>query len=372
MITSRRYDLDWLRVIAFTFLIYFHAAIFFIPGGLPLIQNAKTSPGLEIFVDLSHQFRLALLFFISGVGVAFARRRRNSRAFITERSQRLLIPLVMGIVFIVPPMVYTEKLFTGAIDTGFLAFYPRFFTEGIYPQGYLSWHHLWFVAYLYLFCLLGSAIFECLDGKRLAWFARQYDGIALYRYILPLFVVEILLRAFFPGFRDLIHDWASFFHWFLIFLAGFVFANQESLLNSAVCTRYISLTAACAATALLYSYFGGPSFAPTEVNPRVLVDYLIFCALRMTMAWCWILVCIGFAGRYLRFSNGLLVYLNEAVYPLFILHLPVLTVIGYAIIDLDWHLWTKYWFVTSASIIVILAAYHWLIRRLVRCGMCLG
>ena len=46
---ERRYDLDWLRLIAFGVLIYFHAAIFFIAGGLPLIQNQALSPGLELF-----------------------------------------------------------------------------------------------------------------------------------------------------------------------------------------------------------------------------------------------------------------------------------------------------------------------------------
>ena len=91
MITSRRYDLDWLRILAFGILIYFHTAIIFIHGGLPMIQNVNTSVGLEIFVDISHQFRLALLFFISGIGVAFAKKRRSNRGFILERSRRLLI-----------------------------------------------------------------------------------------------------------------------------------------------------------------------------------------------------------------------------------------------------------------------------------------
>lgn len=95
-ITSRRYDLDWLRVIAFFILIYFHTAVFFIPGGLPMIQNAEVSPGLGVFVDISHQFRLALLFFISGVGVAFARRRRTNTAFLRSEASACLsrLPLV--------------------------------------------------------------------------------------------------------------------------------------------------------------------------------------------------------------------------------------------------------------------------------------
>ncbi len=65
MIRTRRYDLDWLRLIAFGILIYFHTAIIFVPDGLPLVQNAESSEWMHRFVAFSSQFRLALLFMIS-------------------------------------------------------------------------------------------------------------------------------------------------------------------------------------------------------------------------------------------------------------------------------------------------------------------
>lgn len=138
MTHSRRYDLDWLRVIAFTILIYFHAAIIFIPGGLPLIQNLETSPLLGLFVDFSHQFRLALLFLISGAGVGFAKRHRKDNEFIIERCRRLLIPLLVGIIFVVPPMVYAKKLFLGVVDSSFRGFYPTFLPKVFIPRAILA------------------------------------------------------------------------------------------------------------------------------------------------------------------------------------------------------------------------------------------
>ncbi len=157
---QRRHELDWLRVIAFFVLIYFHAAIIFIPGSLPMLQNADTSPVLEVFVQISSQFRLGLLFMISGIGVAFAQRRRNANEFLLERSQRLLIPLGLGILLLVPPMVYAEKLSLGQVAVDFWEFYPTFFTTGVYPRGNLSWHHFWFLVYLYLFCLIGLPLYK--------------------------------------------------------------------------------------------------------------------------------------------------------------------------------------------------------------------
>jgi len=330
-----------------------------------MIQNQETSIVLEYFVDISHQFRLALLFFISGIGVAFAYKRKSNQAFIIERNKRLLIPLLTGFIFIVPPMVYTEKLFLGQVDSGFITFYPLFFTQGIYPVGNLSWHHLWFIVYLYLFCILGLKIFTWLaesKKQRLNYLAVWGQGYGIYRFILPLLVVEICLRALFPGFRDLIHDWASFFHWFLIFLAGYVIANDDRLLNSPCRLRYISLLTAVLASCALYALFNGTELRPNYNDEFIIIKYLTYCLLRMTMVWCSILACLGFAARYLQFSNRLLVYLNQAVYPLFILHLSISTGLGYWVVGLNWNLWLKYLLITSLTIGISLCIYHFAIR----------
>ena len=364
MITSRRYDLDWLRIIAFTILVYFHAAITFFPGGLPLIQNDETSLLLTWFVSFSHQFRLALLFFISGVGIAFARRRRSNTEFVAERSKRLLIPLLFGVLFVVPPMVYTEKIFLGEFAGSFLAFYPEFFTEGVYPKGNLSWHHFWFIAYLYLYCLIGIQCFEYLsDDRSVTRFGEYGRDWRIYLFILPLFLVEVSLRAFFPGFRDLIHDWASFFHWFMILLAGFAIARDEKILANAERLRIISLAmAAVSSTLLFWGFYGANGFDLDPQEPNVIVIYISFCAVRMAMVWSCILTCLGFAGRYLQRPSSVLSYLNEAVYPLFILHLTTITVLSFYIVT--WHvsLAAKYFLITTLTIIIILVVYHWLIR----------
>ena len=124
-----------------------------------MIQNAESSPVLQVMAGFLHEFRLALLFLISGVGVSFALRHRNKAQFMRDRAVRLLVPVIFGVLVIVPPMIFLEKQFIGAFSGSFAEFYPKFFTEGVYPRGNLSWHHYWFIVYLYLFCLLGWPIF---------------------------------------------------------------------------------------------------------------------------------------------------------------------------------------------------------------------
>ena len=366
MINSRRYDLDWVRVLAFLILIYFHAAIIFTDYA-PFIKNNELSPSLDVFVTISGTFRLALLFFVSGVGVAFARRRRNPAEFIRERSLRLLPPFLFGILMVVPPIVYTEKLFLGQFDGSYLEFYPTFFTEGIYPKGNLSWHHFWFIAYLFLYCLMGVGVFKWFDDKGRAWLDQHFSAqkrFSIYKLIVPLIAIEILLRAFFPGFRDLIHDWASFFHWFLIFLAGFVIAHNEKLLDQITQLRHISLIGAISATLFLFVFLGGPSFdIHTSLPITTLVPaFVLWCVARMIMVWCAVLTCVGYAGRYLRTATPGLSYLNEAVFPLFILHFTIIEILGFWVVGLDWSLWFKYLVITTLTIVLVLLIYQLLIR----------
>ena len=214
---------------------------------------------------------------------------------------------------------------------------------------------------------MGVGVFKWFDDKGRAWLDQHFSAqkrFSIYKLIVPLIAIEILLRAFFPGFRDLIHDWASFFHWFLIFLAGFVIAHNEKLLDQITQLRHISLIGAISATLFLFVFLGGPSFdIHTSLPITTLVPaFVLYCVARMIMVWCAILTCVGYAGRYLRATTPGLSYLNEAVFPLFILHLTIIEILGFWVVGLDWSLWFKYLVITTLTIVLVLLIYQLLIR----------
>lgn len=372
VIKERRADLDWLRILAFGLLIYYHAAIAFIPGGIPMIQNAEVSPALQVVSAFLHEFRLALLFLISGVGVSFALRHRDKAQFMRDRTARLLVPLVFGILVIVPPMIFLEKQFIGAFRGSFAEFYPKFFSQGVYPGGNLSWHHYWFVFYLYLYCMLGWPIFSHLKSvegrQRLARSSQRLSrGAWMYIAIMPLAIVEIALRAWFHGFPDLIHDWANFSHWFIIFAAGFLLASSRPLLNRTEQLRGLSLALATLATVTMFAQFWRPAvgyFTPLVNGQTDVGTYVWFCVLRVSNVWFWLLACLGYAGRYLQRPSRVLTYLNDAVYPLFCLHLTIIVALGYVIVPFDWSIWTKYLAITTGTIVISLGCYELVLRRI--------
>jgi peptidoglycan/LPS O-acetylase OafA/YrhL len=368
-IVQRRHDLDWLRVIAFGLLIYFHTAIAFIPGGIPLIQNDSTSPVLSGAVAFLQEFRLPLLFLVSGAGVCFALRHRSNRAFVIERCNRLLRPLAFGILFLVPPMVYYEKQFIGTFDGSLMGFYGALLSDGVYPSGNLSWHHFWFLVYLFLFCLIALPVFRYLQATgahrvtRLQRFLRS--GVNLYLPIVPLVVVEVSLRWLFPGFRDLVHDWASFSIWLLVFVGGFTLAASEPLLNHTKKLRHISLGMAVLASAVLLALYWQPArahFTPVQDGQVGIWNYLLFCVVRMVNLWAWLMAIVGFGGVYLNRPSRVLSYLNDAVFPLFCFHLPIIVVLGCYIVPLPWDLWTKFAAITTLTTLLSLLLYHLIVR----------
>lgn len=372
MIIERRADLDWLRVIAFGLLIFFHAAVVFIPDGIPMIQNDTASPVLQVLVGFLHQFRLALLFLVSGVGVAFALKHRDRAAFMRERAVRLLVPLAFGILVVVPPAVFLEKRFIGAFDGTLAELYGALFTSGVYPEGHLSWHHYWFVAYLYLFCLLGWPLFAYARRDRgrqrlargWAWLAH---GRRLYLAVVPLALIEIALRAAFPGFRDLIHDWASFSVWLAVFICGFMLASHEPLLDRTQPLRRLSLALALTTTTILFAQFWSfehTGFSPAYDGDVSVIEYIWFCTVRAANLWCWLLVCLGYAGRYLQRPSRVLTYLNACVYPYFCLHLTVIVALAYVIVPLTWPIAVKYLAITLATLALLALVHEGAIRRL--------
>jgi len=353
-LSCRRYDIDWLRVIAFGVLIYFHAAVAFLPKGLPLILNSQPSAELAIAVAFSHQFRLALLFFVSGCGVYFATRSLSCGVFLRQRAYRLLMPLVFGIVVLVPFMVFLEKRYIGALDVNFVEFYSRYL------------HHFWFLAYLFLFCVLAcpfiSWVKKAVGRERLRTLIDRirYHGYGVYLPILLLLIVEIPLRPIFPGFRNLISDWASFTHWFVIFIAGFIFAFDQHLLQDAARKRTLSLSAAVLVSLLLFYFYWRPEqyrLYPFENDEINVLSYLWFSSLRITGVWLWILVCVGYAARYLNRPGTLVVSLNRAVYPVFCLHLPVLVALEFVFIPMPWPIAVKFLVITSLTIVTLALLY---------------
>jgi peptidoglycan/LPS O-acetylase OafA/YrhL len=348
---GERYDfLDWLRVIAIFVLLFFHTGMMFVGWGWH-IANGESIPGLQLPMDIAHRLRMPLLFVIAGAGMWFALQRRTAGQLVRERTLRLLLPLVIGMFLIVPPQIYYERLFRGQWSGEYLEFFfERVLQFQPYPAGNFSWHHLWFILYLYVYVLL--LIPALLWWKQRA--ATVRPGPWLYALALPLGLNEALLKPLFPESHNLVSDWYVFNHYLLLTVYGYVLASVPGSWKWLAQRRTLSL-----GLGLVVFGAGMLMIDAGVIHRSTAADSL----LATLFTWLWVMVFLGYGYRYLSFTNPLLRWARDASYPVYIMHQTVIVAIGYYVIQTTWAPWTKYWIVLLATLLVCVIAYEYFARR---------
>ncbi len=102
---SRRADLDWLRVLAFGLLIFYHAGMAW-SGWSWHVTSPDSLEGLREAMRFLNRWRMPLIFVVSGAAIMLALGDRTPQAFVRDRLKRLALPLDFGMVVIVPQQVY--------------------------------------------------------------------------------------------------------------------------------------------------------------------------------------------------------------------------------------------------------------------------
>ncbi|MBD2701314.1 acyltransferase family protein [Spirosoma sp. BT702] len=361
----RLYYIDWIRVLAFMLLIFFHSAMPFVRFGWE-IKNAQHSLFLDRLIIWMHQWRLPLLFFISGVGVSFSLRKRSVLAFFGERVVRLFIPLLFAMLFTIPLQVYFEWLQTGKIHMSYWQFYPTVWNFVPYPDGSLTWSHMWFVVYLFTFTLLLLPVFalfkipyiQQLEQKTDTFFRHPLANLSL---VIPFTLYYFLLYIKWPEQQNLLSDWFIFCSSLTFYFLGFFLANLPSFWQTCETYRKFFLVVAVSCIAVLYwKFYWGVTLPERQDN-----SLYIYGVANSLHIWAIILTVVGFARRYLNFSNPWLTYLTPAVYPFYILHQTVIVVSGYYVVSWDLPIFIKLVLIILICFLVIIGLYHLLIRRFI-------
>lgn len=84
---ERRHDLDWLRVGALGLLIFYHIGMFYVTSDWH-VKSPYAGPFLEPLMGLINQWRLGLLFLISGAALRFAMDKAKMGKFLPQRLRR--------------------------------------------------------------------------------------------------------------------------------------------------------------------------------------------------------------------------------------------------------------------------------------------
>lgn len=332
---SRRHDLDWVRVCAFGLLVLYHVGMYYVTWDWH-VKSPFAGTGPEPFMLLTAPWRLALLFLVSGAATSFLL-GKSETGFLRQRSWRLLVPLLFGMLVVVPPQAYyevVEKLPGGYFD-GYLAFWGRYLAAdpGFCRDGECldlpTWNHLWFVAYLWVYTVvLAVALRFAPNGMaRLGeHVTTRLGGIGLLLWpALGLMLARIVLVGRFESTHALVDDWYNHAQYLPVFLLGYWLARADGVWLQMQRLRWPALGLALASWGFLAWYFGHFD----ETNPPGDALRTIQRAVWGLNQWSSITAVLGFAHRLAPGDSPALRYLSAAVFPVYILHQTVIVVFAH-------------------------------------------
>lgn len=360
---QRLYFIDFLRIIAFLLLIFFHSAMPFVDYNWE-VKNEEKSAILWSIVLWFHQWRLPLLFFISGVGISYSLRNRSVFQFLTERLKRLFIPLVFAMLFTIPIQVYVEYLQKGRIDMNYFEFYPSVWEFIPYPDGSLTWSHMWFVVYLIAFILILIPLFllmkiRALEAIKIKFANYLSSPFLIYAAVLLIYNNYDLYFFRYPEQGNLIDDWFVFNSSLTYLLLGYLLSGDVAFWDN--CERYRKVYFSVALIVGLYLFIN--YFLSNNVPKTNGLQAQVYFALNSIQIWSIILTAIGFAKKYLNKQSNWLKYLNQAVFPFFIIHQTIIVALGFWVVKLNLSIFPKYLILTLFSSLFIFGIYEYLIKR---------
>ncbi len=361
--SERRYDLDWLRVLVFAGVFFYHCARFFDSSGWH-IKNAETSIVIDIVKNIFDMWGMQLIFLISGASVFFALRPGGAIRFLRDRVMRLLVPLALGILVLAPPQVYLERLTHGEFQGTFFQFLHRFFTSEI-GGGAWTGVHLWYLEYLFLFTLILTPIFVWLKrptGQRaIGWLSRfSVRPGAIFLWLMPFALLFISVDPFGLMRPALPEAVVRLIVFPLFVVCGFLILADENIQQAIIRQRRTALILALGLSPVMPLIVLGIEEWGWQLVPPTFASVMILACL---LSWSYILAILGYGMRYLNFNHSWLAYANEAVLPFYILHQPVILVIGYFVIPLALPIAYKYLIIASLAFGIVLGIYEYGIRR---------
>ena len=333
---ERRYDIDWVRVIAIGLLLIYHIGIAFQPWGvfIGFIQSDKSLESLWVPMSMINIWRIPLLFFVSGMGVRFAIRQRNWSQLILERAKRILVPFVFGILCIVPLHLFLWQ-----------KYYNQDLSYTVHPS------HLWFLANIFIYVILLSPVFFYLKKHQDGRIHRGMKKLFKTPLGLLLIVAAFVIEAVWVNpetFETYAMTWHGFFEGLLAFLFGFIGVHTgEAFWNTLRTWRWLFLAIALGLFGLRYFQY----------------DLLAPNYLRAIESNVWIFAVFGFAYKSLNRPSKALSYLSQAAYPVYILHMVFLYLGSMLIMPLGIPALARFIFLVVFTIVGCFITYE-VIRRI--------
>jgi surface polysaccharide O-acyltransferase-like enzyme len=300
---GRKSYIDNLRWLCVLMLFPYHILMIYNSFGENFYVKGEDIKAATAFITLTWPWFMPLLFTVAGISAAFALKKRSIVEYVKERGRKLLIPLISGLLLVIPVQTYFAERFHNGYDGGYFAQYILFFTKPTDLSGYTGGFtpgQLWFVLYLFVISL--TAIPFIMLGKKVKT-KPDIDELPL-PVMLCLFILPVL------GSLVLDISGKSLGEYFAYFLLGHFILSDDNIVQKLKNRRIILLgiSLICAAVTVLcwYKVIHMPWVA------RDIFDRLY--------AWVTVMALIGLGRKHLNMNNRFTAYMSRSSFAVYMFH----------------------------------------------------
>ncbi len=372
----RYYGLDALRGGMMMLGIVLHACMLYLaepPARYPFPTDHNTSPVFNVILAFIHAFRMPTFFVLAGFFTSLLVEKRGLRGTLGNRAKRILAPLVAGAVTILPITGLCMMTFMVSARFGTHDFIPardayEAFKQELIAQGFHiekpTLGHLWFLYYLCFFYLLIP-----LCGF-LARLSLKFEDSVKRWLVSPLLLAAFALltaASLWPFQGGTVFMEYSFvqphlpalLYFALFFVLGYLFHHYPIFLPALA--RKVPSWAALALILFPLSLYASHLDAGAPGDSVVL-----HLAAVLTQGFCtWVLVYL-FLGSALRFfdrGSPWIVYVSQSAYWVFLVHLPLIFLAGWWLVQFDLPALLKFVLVCGFTSVVAFLTFHYWVQK---------
>lgn len=369
----RHYDFDWIKSIIIINLIPLHVTwlMVFIPDFSQVSATSMTALLLKGHLAFVSSWHMPLLFLLAGYSAAASLSRRSMRQYYAERLQRLLLPLLAFMVTLGPVQQYFWPTYTGqrGLTDFAINHLPMHFGTvlngscGAYRWG-PRWDHLWFIAYLLVINITALAILIRINRAKIMAIT---TGLRQHIVLLPMIGfggIMATLGYVWPLFNcnTLFQDWGHFAYNLWAFVIGYLMYADPNL-SKAIRDKSrlwytLFVISSIIRFVLLNEYQDG--FYEDTSN---LVRYLLCSVMTGVHTWAAISTVLTLSHRYLaKRRNACLDYLSKASLPIYILHYPIIIILGTYITKLGLYVIPEFLVLNAFTVLFTVLIYELLVK----------
>lgn len=308
----RKYFIDNIRWTSILLLFPYHTCMIYNNFGSDFYVKGKNIPLLNGFIQICYPWFMPLLFVIAGISSCYALGKRTPRQYIKERVCKLFVPLISGILLLVPIQTFYAEKFHNGYNDGYFHQYILFFTKETDLTGYTGGFtpaQLWFILYLFIISLIALPV------------TIKYNKCSKKISVNKLSVLKILPMFLIFWVMTLILDIGgkSLGEYFALFILGYIVLSDDTIQVKLDKSRWY-LSAGFAALTILNLLFQNL----WHCNFGIVYDTFV-----RFLSWIGILSIIGMGKHYLDFHNKVANYFSKASFPIYIFHQSWLVLTAY-------------------------------------------